>query len=857
MMTELFGQKEIREILARENRYGIDHIPINHYYNDEKEAWNKTPYKDFPLDKHYSYDEYSRLEELEEYITKYNCNTFAIRLGKLRSSNYIIGIDCDSKEYSLLIDHYLIEEGLDTMKEYTPRGMHFYFLIDGGELKNRDVINLAKDTSLDAKLYFEKRYFIHIDRNYQIINGIDKIKHIDNDKLLAIISTLERIIRLSYALAKYYSNGQRDYLWFYLSAVMKNSITLEEALKICRYVCYFFNDEELKSRLTVVEETYKKENVKGIEGLRELGISDDVIKTINEIFKNTHSDDDNINVAHMFVCKYLLSERKRGIERALFVDNYRYVSKIEEWIKWDNNIWINEYAKESLINDFINYCEEIKKELKCINYEECKRHLEHFIHVTKSKSSIDELIATLSIFLSIDSKSLNSIPDNIILAKNCAIEVNSNKIKTLTLEEVKRYYPTKAINCSYDENAKCDKFREFILTICNNNKEKALFLVQLLGSFLLKRREEKAFIFYGSGANGKSTLMKVMSNILGDYMRYSNISMINANEVEGKNPELIESKDKHLICISEPKQVYLNEANLKAMTSLEPKSVRALYHHPIEIIPTFHLIIMTNNKPIIHEFTLGMLRRLVMINFDYVIPEEKRIENYADILLQESSGILNLMIVALQRVMQEGLTIPNIVKSETAEWLWEIDNFTEFVDKYLVMTDNERLEFAVVYEYYKTFCKVKGIDVMTKQLFSKRLRDRGLLTDHKYEKERDKVITYLLRCKFSDRINELSDDSSNTSINTRKSYKISELINIINYIERYFVDYDNHIMCKRCNELHAPAIFCNKKIMINDMLTLTKEEPELVLYEDDDLIKRMQELVYHSAVCELKSAADK
>ncbi|MEM3057160.1 MAG: hypothetical protein QXD99_01175, partial [Candidatus Nitrosocaldaceae archaeon] len=74
---------------------------------------------------------------------------------------------------------------------------------------------------------------------------------------------------------------------------------------------------------------------------------------------------------------------------------------MDEWIRWDKNIWITEYAKESLINDFINYCEEIKKLLKCINYdEECKRNLEHFIYVTKSKSSIDELIATLSIFLS-------------------------------------------------------------------------------------------------------------------------------------------------------------------------------------------------------------------------------------------------------------------------------------------------------------------------------------------------------------------------------------------------------------------------------------------------------------------------
>ncbi len=102
-------------------------------------------------------------------------------------------------------------------------------------------------------------------------------------------------------------------------------------------------------------------------------------------------------------------------------------------------------------------------------------------------------------------------------------------------------------------------------------------------------------------------------------------------------------------------------------------------------------------------------------------------------------------------------------------------------------------------------------------------------------------------------------NSHDSSINTTssKSYKISELINIINYIERYFVDYDNHIMCKRCNELHTPAFFCNKKIMISDMLTLVKEEPELIVSEEDDLIKRMKELVYHSAICELEKSASK
>lgn len=954
--------EEIKKILAWEHTLGLDHIPINHYYNDEKGEWNKTPYPNYDLKKHYSYKRFSTLKELEEYIN-YGCKTFAIRLGRLRdssSSNSIIGIDCDSPEYAKFIDYLLTEEGLDTMKEVTPRGgMHFYFILEGTGTKeegeegegeeegvgegeeeeergrkannnnnnnnNNSYIDLAQGTGLDIKLYLEKRYFIHIGEGYNILNNIDKIKYINEERLDYLVTLLRKVIGLCHTLAEGYSKGQRDLLWFYLSGFMrKSNVRLEEALKICKYTCYFFHDEEASSRLKVVEDTYNKdkEEVKGFEGLKELGLNTVVLQRIQAIlasYSYRPSLDIN-NKEYTFVCQFLLAENRARVERALFIDNYRYVNEEDGggyWIHWQG-VWRAEYAESRLIKELFDYCEDVKKELKRQKQGHAthKEELNYFMQVTKSKATMNELVATLSMFLSINSELLDSLPENVIVAKNCAIRVTYEGVTTIPLEEVKEYYPTRRVNAIYDPNAKYEKFIAYLTQICNGDIEKVNFLIRLLGSFLMRRKEEYCYIFYGSGANGKSTLLKVVTTLLGDYARYSNISIVNAREEEGKNPELIASNKKHLVCVFEPKQVYLNTANLKALTSLEPKSVRPLYHMPIEIIPDFHLVIATNNKPIITEFTLGMLRRLVMVNFDYIIPEEQRISNYADILLQESSGILNLMIAGLQAVMKEGrLIIPEVVKRETAEWIYELDILQEFIDRYLVMTynDKDRLEFSVVYEKFKFFAQLKGrdkgnneskegegkeeADIMSKQEFSKRLKDKGFTTT------RIKKVTYICRAKWKEGVieeeeeeggdsgnnnnNSSNNDSGNTNTNSnndnsssgnadtnsgsgnsnsnssdsnngnsgnnssnntnlkeRRVWRISELQPIIRYVQEAFVDIEQGYRCKDkyCNYTHEGVTLYTQQIKVSELHKL----PDLILHISNPLLIALQELLDHA-----------
>ena len=504
--------EEAKKVIEVEHALGVDHIPINHYWNDEKGEWNKTPYRGFSLEKHYSYEEYSTLEQLEHYAKDYKCNTFAIRLGKLRDrEEYIIGIDCDSAEYARLIDYALREEGLDTMKETTPReGMHFYFITDDKDKdKENSTINIAEGTPLDIKLYYERRYFLHIGNGYHIINSIDKIRTVKGETLKAITSLLARLVRLCYALSGYYNKGQRDYLWFYLSGLMcKSGIALEEALKICRYTCHFFNDEEVKSRLAVVEETYSKgredKGIKGYAGLQELGLP---VHILHDIFGNDRSSIlDNLRrigtKEYMFVVDFLLEENRQQVDRALFVNDYRYVYERDGegyWIEWHDGVWSAEYALSSLADRLHSYCMSVKEEIeqemkKYADDDAIRKELEGyrdcFLRVIKSKASINELIDTLSIRLYITDNMLDNLHGNVILCRNCAIEIAHNEVKTIPLEQIKWNYPTRRLNVNYDPDAKCDRFREFLITICNGDIEKANFLIRLMGLFLQRRKEE-------------------------------------------------------------------------------------------------------------------------------------------------------------------------------------------------------------------------------------------------------------------------------------------------------------------------------------------------------------------------------
>lgn len=223
-------------------------------------------------------------------------------------------------------------------------------------------------------------------------------------------------------------------------------------------------------------------------------------------------------------------------------------------------------------------------------------------------------------------------------------------------------------------------------------KSKADFLMRLLSTFLAKRREEYFYIFYGTGANGKSTLLKIIASILGYSAVYLPRAPINTREELALL--LYKCRDKNLLWLDRPE---ISEENLRLLTSLEDIPITididtntntnvanntnvtnnnntntnkppTPMPRPITVRPTFHTVIETDRRLKFNDPVL--LKRCIVVQFHYTIPKEARIPDFADRLLEaEKAGILNALVNELQKVTRDGrLIIPEVVRRETLDY---------------------------------------------------------------------------------------------------------------------------------------------------------------------------------------------
>ena len=90
---------------------------------------------------------------------------------------------------------------------------------------------------------------------------------------------------------------------------------------------------------------------------------------------------------------------------------------------------------------------------------------------------------------------------------------------------------------SYDLEAGCPIFEKFVYKIQANNIRVYDFLQRVLGYALTGSTQEQClFILWGSGANGKSTLINLVTRLLGNYARNTPVETLLAKKQSGEIP---------------------------------------------------------------------------------------------------------------------------------------------------------------------------------------------------------------------------------------------------------------------------------------------------------------------------------
>lgn len=250
--------------------------------------------------------------------------------------------------------------------------------------------------------------------------------------------------------------------------------------------------------------------------------------------------------------------------------------------------------------------------------------------------------------------------------------------------------------------APCERWLKFIYEIFEEDhldpeEEHPVsdFLQRLLGYSILGSDQLHIFpVWTGIGRNGKGTIVKVMSHILGKLAGPVRPEMLldqgrNAN-ASGPTPEIIALRGLRMAFASETNEgCRISSAQVKRLTGGDELSGRSPHDkYEVSFNPTHTIFLLTNSLPSAPAEDFAFWERVLVVHFplSYVNREPKK-ENERradgrlfDMLVEEDSGILGWLVRGCLLWQQAGLNPPPKVMVEVEEYQREEDNVGAFVD---------------------------------------------------------------------------------------------------------------------------------------------------------------------------------
>ncbi|MEV7364296.1 phage/plasmid primase, P4 family [Streptomyces sp. NPDC091299] len=235
---------------------------------------------------------------------------------------------------------------------------------------------------------------------------------------------------------------------------------------------------------------------------------------------------------------------------------------------------------------------------------------------------------------------------------------------------------------------------------------------------------------HGGGQNGKSVIMDALRQLLGDYAATAPAGFLMAGKQE-HSEEMARLQGLRLVVASEVNQdAKFDEAKMKELTGGDTITARYMRQSFFSFEPTHHLWLMGNHQPQVKAGGDSFWRRLRLVPFLHKVPEEKKIENLAKLLVaEEGPGILAWIIQGAIDVFDSGLRPPAAVMDATKVYAEEEDQLGRFLDECCLIGGGEhvKLETKKLRAAYESWCHAEGEKPLSSSPFGRELKQRGIV----------------------------------------------------------------------------------------------------------------------------------
>lgn len=284
---------------------------------------------------------------------------------------------------------------------------------------------------------------------------------------------------------------------------------------------------------------------------------------------------------------------------------------------------------------------------------------------------------------------------------------------------------TKIAPVEYGPKAKAPTWEGFLERVLPSEAMRS-FVQRLIGYVLTGDVSEQVLPFlYGPGANGKSTLVNVVLEMMGDYGKQAAPDLLVAKQ--GTHPtelaDLFGARFVASVEVEDGKR--LAESLVKQLTGQDKIRARFMRQDFWEFSPTHKAVLVANHRPAVRGTDHAMWRRIKLVPFEEIIPKEEQNPRLPEALREELPGILAWAVRGCLEWQSEGLGEPEEVRSATEGYRAEMDILAAFLEDHCVVSPNAEVGATPLYHAYRDWCSEMGEASETQTRFGKRLAERG------------------------------------------------------------------------------------------------------------------------------------
>ncbi len=307
-----------------------------------------------------------------------------------------------------------------------------------------------------------------------------------------------------------------------------------------------------------------------------------------------------------------------------------------------------------------------------------KRMVELYPTIRKHQRA--EVIDYIKILTTVKSTDIPK-QEYIINLQNCRLDVRTGTV----LPHDPSVLDFNQLPIEYNPDAYCADLDKTLNKVFKGDREVIDLFEEMVGYTLIKNsRFRKGFLFYGSGSNGKSTILNLLKRFLGD----ENIATIELEKLS--DPFKTAELENKLANIGDDinRRDIVDTGTIKKLFTGESLTVERKFQNPFTLRNYAKMIFSCNEIPRIIDKSYGMYSRLMFIPFTAVFsPEDEDFDPFIEdkITTDEAlSYLLNIALRGLRRllfnnqftdpeVVQEALESYKTANSTVLTWVEEED----------------------------------------------------------------------------------------------------------------------------------------------------------------------------------------